>query len=57
VATRYTLDLLIYALHPLMPTKYVLLAISGEHKNVEPTRVLITRIIELEKLQKNKLEA
>ncbi len=57
MATRYTLDLLIYALHPLMPTKYVLLAISGEHKNVEPTRVLITRIIELEKLQKNKLEA
>jgi hypothetical protein len=33
-----------------MPTKYVLLAISGDDRNVEPTRVLTTKIIELEKL-------
>jgi hypothetical protein len=33
----------------LMPIEYVLLAISGDHKNAEPTRVLTTKIIELEK--------
>jgi hypothetical protein len=40
-----------------MPTKYVLLAISGDHKDAKPTRVLTSRIIELEKLQENELEA
>jgi hypothetical protein len=39
-----------------MPTKYVLSVISGDHKDVEPTKVLTTRIIKLEKLQENKLE-
>ncbi len=39
-----------------MPIEYVLPAINGDHRNVEPTRVLITIIIELEKLQENKLE-
>jgi hypothetical protein len=39
-----------------MPTKYVLSDISGDHKNAEPTKVLTTRIIELEKLQENRLE-
>jgi hypothetical protein len=40
-----------------MPTKYVLLAISGDHINAKPTKALTTIIIELEKLQENKLEA
>jgi hypothetical protein len=40
-----------------MPTKYVLLAISVDHRDVEPTRVLIAKITKLEKLQGNKLEA
>jgi hypothetical protein len=40
-----------------MPTKYVLLTINGDHKDVEPTRVLIARITKLEKFQENKLEA
>jgi hypothetical protein len=39
-----------------MLTKYVLSAINGDHRNVEPTRVLITKNIELEKLQDNRLE-
>jgi hypothetical protein len=39
-----------------MPTKCVLLVISGDHINAELTRVLTTSIIELEKLQENKLE-
>jgi hypothetical protein len=56
VATCYTPYHIIYGLHPLMPIKYVILAISGDHKDVTPTRVLTTKIIELEKLHENKLE-
>ncbi len=41
VATCYTPYYLVYGLHPLMPTKYVLLAISGDHKDAEPIIVLI----------------
>ncbi len=52
----YTPYQLVYGLHPLMPTKYVLPTINGDHKDVEPTRVLTTRIIKLEKLHENKLE-
>jgi hypothetical protein len=44
VATNYTPYYLIYGLHLLMPTKYVLLAIGGDHKYVEPTRMLTTKI-------------
>jgi hypothetical protein len=40
-----------------MPTKYVLLAISGDHKDAKLTKMLITKITKLEKLQANKLEA
>jgi hypothetical protein len=35
----------------------VLLVINGDHRDVEPTKVLTTRIIKLEKLQENRLEA
>jgi hypothetical protein len=51
VATSYTPYQLVYGLHPLMPIEYVLSAISGDQRNIEPTRVLTTIIIELEKLQ------
>jgi len=40
-----------------MPIKYVLPAINGDHKDAKPTRVLIARVIEVEKLQENILEA
>jgi hypothetical protein len=39
-----------------MPIEYVLSVISGDHRNVEPTRVLIAKIGKLEKLQEKKLE-
>ncbi len=55
--TRYTPYQLVYGLHPLMLIEYVLLAISGDHKDAKPTRVLTTRIIELDKLQENRVEA
>jgi hypothetical protein len=40
-----------------MPIGYVLSAINRDHKDVEPTRILIVRITKLENLQENKLEA
>jgi hypothetical protein len=40
-----------------MLIEYVILTINGDHKDAEPTRVLTTRITELEKLQENRLEA
>jgi len=57
VVIRYILYKLVYGLHPLMPTKYVLWTINGDHIDVEPTRVLIVKITKLEKLQDNILEA
>jgi len=57
VAISYTPYQLIYGLHPLMPTKYVLSTICGDHRDVEPTIVLTARIIKLEMLQENRLEA
>jgi len=39
-----------------MLTKYVLLVISGNRKDVEPTTVLTSKIIKLEKLHENILE-
>jgi hypothetical protein len=40
-----------------MPIEYVILAISGDHRDAKPTKVLTTIIIKLEKLQENRLEA
>jgi hypothetical protein len=33
-----------------MPTKYVILTISGDHKDAEPTNILIAKIAKLKKL-------
>jgi hypothetical protein len=38
-----------------MPIEYILPTINGDHRDVEPTIVLIAIIIKLEKLQENKL--
>jgi hypothetical protein len=50
VVIGYTPYWLVYGLHPLMPIEYILLAINRDHKDAKPTRLLIVRIIELEKL-------
>ncbi len=57
VTTRYTPYQLVYGLHPLMLIEYVILAISGDHIDAEPTRILIVIITKLEKLQQERLEA
>jgi hypothetical protein len=50
VATRYTPYQLMYGLHPLMPTKYIVPITGRNGKDSTPMIVLISRITELEKL-------
>jgi hypothetical protein len=40
-----------------MPIIYVLPVINGDHRDVELTRILTTKITKLEKLHDNRLEA
>ncbi len=47
---RYTPYQLVYGLHPLMPTEYIVLVTSGDERNNIPMRILTSRITELEKL-------
>ncbi len=49
VATMYTPYQLVYGLHPLMPTKYIILVTSGNERDNTLVRVLTNKIIELEK--------
>jgi hypothetical protein len=55
VTTSYTPYKLVYGLHPLKPTKYVMLVISGVHMDANLVRVIIDRIFDIEKLQSDKL--
>jgi hypothetical protein len=50
VAAWYTPYQLVYGLHPLMPTKYIVLVVSGNEKDNTLVRVLTNKITELEKL-------
>ncbi len=56
VAIGYIPYQLMYGLHPLMPTKYIVPITSGDEKNNTPMRVLINRIIKLKKLQETRLQ-
>ncbi len=49
VVTWYTTYQLVYGLHPLMPTKYVLLIIGSDHRKGSPMRVLTSKVSQLEK--------
>jgi hypothetical protein len=51
IAKGYTPYQLVYGLHPLMPTKYIVPIVGGDEKDNIPMRVLTNRIIELEKFQ------
>jgi hypothetical protein len=51
VIIGYTPYQLVYGLHPLMPTKYIVPVVGGYARNSTLKRVLTSRITELEKLQ------
>ncbi len=55
VATWYTLYQLVYGLHPLMLTEYIVLAVGGNERDNTLVRVLISGIIKLEKLQQARM--
>jgi hypothetical protein len=43
--------------YPLMTTKYIPLVINSDHKEGNPIKVLTSRVLELKKLQKDKLQS
>jgi len=51
VTTRYTPYQLVYGLHPLMPTKYIILVTGGNERNSTLVKVLISRNTKFKKLQ------
>ncbi len=55
VATGYTPYQLMYGLHSLMPIEYIILVTGGDERDNTLMRVLINRIIKLEKLQEAKM--
>jgi hypothetical protein len=55
VATWYTPYQLVYGLHPLMHTKYVLLTFNEDHKDANIVKVFINQLIGLEKLHNDRL--
>jgi hypothetical protein len=50
VITWYTPYQLVYGLHPLMATKFIVPIASGNERNNTPMRVLTSKITKLEKL-------
>jgi hypothetical protein len=57
ITTWYTSYQLVYGLHPLMPTKYIVLVVGGNERNNTLEIILTSRIIELEKLQEVRMKA
>jgi hypothetical protein len=57
VGTGHTPFSLVYGLHPLLPTKYLLPFKPSENRDPQPISVLISRLFKLEKLQENRLIA
>jgi hypothetical protein len=44
-----------YGLHPLMPTKYTMLIVSGNERDNTLVKILTSRITKLEKLHEVKM--
>ncbi len=55
ITTWYTPYQLVYGLHPLMPTEYIVPIVGGNKKDNNPMIVLTKRIIEPEKLQEARM--
>jgi hypothetical protein len=50
ITIGYTPYQLVYVLHPLMPTKYIVPVVGGSQKDSISVKVLTNRISKLEKL-------
>jgi hypothetical protein len=55
ITTWYTPYQLVYGLHPLMPTKYIVLVAGGNEKYNILVKILSSIITELEKFQEAKM--
>jgi hypothetical protein len=53
----YTPYQLMYGLHPLMPTEYIIPVIGGDERNNTLVRILTNRIKEFKKLQEARVQA
>ncbi len=56
VTTWYTPYQLVYGLHSVMPTKYIVLVVGGDERNNTLTRILTSRITEFKKLQETRMQ-
>ncbi len=52
----YTPYQLVYGLHPLMPTEYIVPVVGGEQRNNTLVGVLINKVSKLEKLQEVRMQ-
>jgi hypothetical protein len=50
IGTWYTPYWLVYGLHPLMPTEYIVIIVGGNERDNTLVKVLTNRITKLEKL-------
>jgi hypothetical protein len=57
VATGYTPCQFSLWIASFLPIEYVMLAFNGDHIDANPIRVFTSKLIELEKLQNDKLQA
>ncbi len=57
ITTWYTPYQLMYGLHPLMPTKYIIPIAGGNERDSILVKVLISRITQLKKLQEAIIQA
>jgi nitrate reductase beta subunit len=55
IATRYTPYQLVYRVHPLMPTEYIVPVAGGNERDNILVKILSSRITYLEKLQEVKM--
>jgi hypothetical protein len=55
VAIGYTPYQLVYGLHPLMPTKYIVPVAGGDERDNALVKILTNRITKLKKLQETRM--
>ncbi len=56
IVTGYTPYQLVYGLHPLMPTKYIVPVVSGNERDNILVKVLTIKITKLKKLQEIRMQ-